>query len=206
MTSTLSLTITEYKNNYALFDDGARVSWDTHMVCTCLLAQRQDRAKNCCKHVVYLIREKKDKILTDRYIFIPIVLPGDKLGGDEICWASIRIDQGVLWVQLGELEHTFVCQVSEHMCRLDVRMLVVPHLLGLVHQVKCSKCLTQRQNSAPRQLAYMATAEPMSIFSLLRDRENHQFQIEALREVCHWMENKTLNLCREHDDTDLVPF
>lgn len=200
--TTVSLTITEYKHNYALFDDGARVSWDTHMVCTCVLAQRQDRAKNCCKHVVYLIREGRDRVLTDKYIYIPVVLPGR--GATEfkdVCWASIRIDNGQLWVQLGNVEHTFVCHVSEDRCRLEVRSLVIPHLLGLVHQVKCKRCLTERQASG-----VTGTAEPLAVIRLLHDRQNQELQIEALREVCHWMENKSLNLCIKHDDTDLVPF
>lgn len=184
----LSLTITEYKKNYALFDDGARVSWDTHMVCTCVLAQRQDRAKNCCKHVVYLIRERKDKILTDKYIYIPVALP--TTSKEDVWWVTVGIKNSVLFLQLLPTDTIFVSHVSEHICRLDARALVVPHLLGFVNQVKCRKC----------------GGYPPAILNLLSDRTNQELQVDALREVCHWLQNKPLNLCIEHDDTDLVPF
>jgi hypothetical protein len=206
MTDTVHFeVISSVGEGWALFADGARVSWQNDMVCTCITAKKQRPSHNMCKHIVEVIRQRKDLILGNRGIFLAVAL-GVK-ATDTISWVSIKPDPDnkTLWAALADHGLTFVAHTPEPICRLDARSLVIPHLLGYVHQVKCTKCLEERRASLP-EFAYKATAEPIAVMQLLRDRENPVALTEAIREVCHWMDDPTINLCRLHDDSDLVPF
>lgn len=187
------LSVTHIGNDHIIFADGARASWSGHMNCTCLRAQRQTSHKKCCQHIVWVIRNKKDQVSRGTWLWIPIVLPstrGQVQSDDD--WVCVSIDpKNRLWARFGEVGETFIGHVSGEATRLDMRALLVPHLLGFIHEIRCTKC--------PHIF-------PPVVLDLLEDRPNQQLQLQALREACHWLYHDDTKLCREHDDSDLVPF
>lgn len=187
------LTVTHRGNDHIIFADGPRTSWSGHMVCTCLRAKQQRPTFNCCPHIVWVIRNREDRVSRGIWVWIPIVLPavaGHAQSEDD--WVMVSIDSdNRLWARIGEPDETFIAHVPGHVHRLDVRALLIPHLLGMIHEIRCTKC--------PHVF-------PPAVLDLLADRSNQQLQLQALREACHWLYHDDLHLCREHDDSDLVPF
>lgn len=184
--------ITQIGDNYALFSDGARTSWNTHLICTCVTAKNQPRTMNCCKHVVHIIRNKHDRLVDDKVISVPIVLPDLNVKDADVSWVYVQIADGILWIGFnsGNSHEIFIGPVDmASICRLDARALVIPHILGMVGQVTCIKC----------------NGTPASINALYMDRTNQANQLLAIREVTHWLDDR-VNLCLAHDDSDLVPF
>jgi hypothetical protein len=119
--------------DWVSFNDGARASWTTHLVCTCLTAKRQPAAKVCCKHTVYVIRTKLDYLFSDVWHNIPVVLT-DEDGAS--AWVQVIRRDKKLYVHL----QNEVLVGSEVECRLDARNLVIPYLLGLHSWVTCTQC------------------------------------------------------------------
>lgn len=122
--------------NSCLFDDGARTSWEKHLICTCLTARRQSVERNCCKHTVYAIRTRSDILLPDMWHPIPVVLT-DEDGAS--AWVKVKRENGKLYAWL----ESFVLISADVEHRLDIRNLVVPYLLGLASKVTCTECAVE---------------------------------------------------------------
>lgn len=195
MPTTTDLQIAVTEPNSVIFADGPRVTWHEYLRCSCLQAARCAAEKHFCKHTVYVIRNHLDGIRTNTSIWIPVVLPSDPSG--TVAWTEISLHSGALWVTLDSLSRTFVVPldtdpspvVMHDLCRADARNLVIPHLLGLAHKVRCVQC---HRNT------------PEAIDLLLNHRDETRYQVEALREICHWLEAPE-RLCRIHDNSDLIP-
>lgn len=180
-------------DDFATFSDGARVSWGNGiMLCTCVTAKAQPRDKNCCKHITNVIRRKRDYIVRDQRIYLPVVLPDKEDDLKQVSWVEMGVhsDSQVLFVYLQNQETAWIGSVGQYvtLSRLDARSMILPHLLGLANKVTCRECHDA----------------PLIIQMLLKDRTNLNYQLDAVREILHWLTNP--NQCRKHDDSDLVPF
>lgn len=182
--------------DYAMFSDGARVAWlNGAMLCTCVTAKAQQQIKNCCKHIAWIIREHRDYVKPERSIWVPMVLPDSDDAVKNVSWVRICIDiDNLLWATLknqnDDREDACIGTVGDPVSRLEVRNMIVPHILGLAHRIHCKKC---------------ADGTPIIIQRLMENRENQVIQLKILPEVVHWLDTDN-DLCREHDDSDLVPF
>lgn len=119
--------------DWATFSDGARVSWQGYLNCTCLTFKRQQATRACCKHTVYVIRTKLDVLVEGFWHPIPVVLT-DEDGA--AAWIPVMRDGNKLYADVW----TNTLIGAEVQCRLDARNLVIPYLLGLANKVPCSDC------------------------------------------------------------------
>lgn len=183
------LEVQEQQDYWVLWKDGARTSWLADLVCTCIAAKRQMSNKQCCKHIAQVIRSKADYVRPSQDHWIPMALPAPGVDGaaSSVSWIRVRLIDDAVYVYLQDPAPYLVGAGGG--CRLDVRAMIAPYLLSLTTMVTCRECGTSRRI---REFE----ADPKVVI----------LQVDAIREVCHWLENTNLNLCIDHDDSDLVPF
>ncbi len=199
--SKIETEITIVATRHAIMSDGARVRWEREMDCNCAWAMRQPTTKKMCKHIAEVIRRSVDSLPVNYQLPLPILLPAN--GEEKPSWVVCNIGtatttsgSSLRYAGLEAYHHAeFLSEENNSpvaMSRLTARELIIPHLFGEAHKIKCYKCVNDRPVALVEFLTYSKSRLDVS------NKRN------VLQEICHSIETGN-TFCIAHDDNDLIP-